>query len=368
MTFTQFDAPGFLTDLSGPDLAAWSDWVSEEFDSARNDDGTSQGLSYYGPRMQFFNPLKQPPAADALEKDITWSAFPRLVQISSTSDRQRWETADGDRDKQDEYCEWSVDRDPKSGKIVRVMFTSEGPEYWDFLAKRAPKTVVSLYQQHISPSVKESDLFDATGAYLRDNRWNNSTTSGAMHLIQKNNNLEAEIELAAAATIVRLRNAQPLTSEQELIDCGKYGNAERNSDPHIGAEVNALARGKNDIALANPVGLYLAGLSVQSWQTPDGSPAHDYWKITRGTVNKAVRAVYEVPASKNFVVGDIKIHGKSIEFGAQLVDFITIKLTGLATRLGLSTVQPFNGCVPETPATSAGTLKAAAQRARRSRR
>ena len=67
--------------------------------------------------------------------------------------------------------------------------------------------------------------------------------------------------------------------------------------------------------------------------------------ITRGTKEKALRAVYEVPAGRGFVVGDITIDGRKIEFGAQIADFIRIKLTGLATRLGQSTVAPFNGCV-----------------------
>ena len=55
--------------------------------------------------------------------------------------------------------------------------------------------------------------------------------------------------------------------------------------------------------------------------------------------------MYEVPAAKGFVVGDIKIGGQPIEFGAQIADFIRIKLTGLATRIGQSTVAPMNGCV-----------------------
>jgi hypothetical protein len=38
-----------------------------------------------------------------------------------------------------------------------------------------------------------------------------------------------------AATIVRVVGGRMLDSEQELIDCGHYGQAERNSDPHIGA-------------------------------------------------------------------------------------------------------------------------------------
>ena len=86
-------------------------------------------------------------------------------------------------------------------------------------------------------------------------------------------------------------------------------------------------------------------MSVAGWLTPDGLRPGGFWTITRGTKEKALRAVYEVPAGRGFVVGDITIDGKPIEFGAQIADFIRIKLTGLATRLGQSTVAPVNGCV-----------------------
>jgi hypothetical protein len=368
MTISQFDAPGFLSDVTGPAIKLWSDLISKQLDDARNSDETSGGLLNDGPRLQFFNPLSQPPAADAVELEITWTAFPRIVKISSVSDRQRWRTADGSRDLQDEYCEWSIERDPSSDKIVRVTFTSEGPEYWDFLAHQAPQTVLSLYQQHVSPEVKQSDLFDSSGKYNRTNRWNSSTRFGAMHLIQENNSLNAEIELAAAATIVRVRNGQPLTTEPELIACSRYGNPDRNSDPHIGAAVNALARAKDDVTLANPIGLYIAGLSVDGWKTPDGSSALDYWKVTRGTKEKALRAVFEVPLNKGFTVGDIEISGKKIDFGSQIADFITIKLTGMATRRGQSQVKPFDVCAAPVSATRAAGPLAFEKRQLRSHR
>lgn len=103
-------------------------------------------------------------------------------------------------------------------------------------------------------------------------------------------------------------------------------------------------RAHNDVTLANPVGLCIDGLSVGGWTTLDGSDPFSYWQITRGAPKKALRKVYEVPAGKGFVVGDIKISGRPIEFGAQIADFITIRLTGLATRLGKSTVRPVDGC------------------------
>ncbi|HET9370057.1 MAG TPA: hypothetical protein VFO19_07405 [Vicinamibacterales bacterium] len=346
MALTRFDAPGFLDDLDAPALAEWSRWVSDQLDAVRDRDGGGD-FANYGPRLQFFNPLRTPAAADAVTKDIDWPAFPRVVQINSATDRQRWRTADSSRDNQDEYCEWSVTRDPQTDRITRVTFTSEGPEYWQFLAAAAPARVLELYRQHISPDVERSHLFQ-NGKYVSRNRWNNSTTNGAMHLVQRSNTLGAEIELAAAATIVRLRNGAPITEAQALIACGQYGEPQRHSDPHIGAMVNELARAKHDLTLANPIGLYIAGLSVAGWATPDGSDPASFWTITRGTKEKALRAVYEVPAGRGFVVGDITIDGRKIEFGAQIADFIRIKLTGLATRLGQSTVAPFNGCVEST--------------------
>jgi len=337
MPTTRFDPPGFVDDLTDAQRKVWSDWVSTTIDASKDTEPP--------PRPQFFNALKKPPAADAVEKDISWTAFPRTIKISAPSDAIRWKRADASRDVQDEYCEWSVERDPATGKITRVMFTSEAPEYWILLARVNPSRVLDLYRKHVNPAVASADLF-LNGKYDQRNRWNNSTSEGAMHLIQRNNTLGAEIELAAAATVLRKRDGQVLTDERELINCANYGAPERFSDPHIGAEVNALARQKADLTLANPVGLCIAGLSVTGWKTPDGSNPIDYWRVVRGTKEKTVRAEYAVPPDKGFGVGDITINGKPINFGSQIADFITIKLTGLATRIGTMDAQ-VQGCGDE---------------------
>ena len=348
MALTRFDPPGFVDDLTPPQRAAWSTWVSEQLDEARA--GAPGPPPSGGPRGQFFNPLTMPPGADTVEKEITWSAFPRIVKIAAPSELQRWRAADASRDRQDEYCEWSVARDPATHRILRVTFTSEGPEYWEFLAAVNPARVVDLYRQHVDPAVKREHLFRPDGAYERRNRWNNSTDQGVMHLIQRANTLGAEIELAGAATIVRRRNGAALSGERELIGCGRYGEPERFSDPTIGAAVNALARQRADVTLANPVGLYIAGLSVANGQAPGGADPLEFWKVTRGRADKAVRAVYEVPPGRGFTVGDLTIGGRRIEYGSQIADCITIKLTGLATRIGQSAVAPVDGCVGDAAA------------------
>jgi hypothetical protein len=288
-----------------------------------------------------------------VDHDVSWIAFPRQVKIRATSDRQRWESADASRDVQDEYCEWSVTRNA-DGKITRVDFTCEGPEYWEVLSRTSPDTVVALYREFVKDSVTKEDLFDGSGQYIHRNRWNTDTVNGAMHLVQAANTLGAEIELVAGATIVREQNGRLLTGEQELIACGQYGARQRNSDPHIGGVVNSVARMKADLSLANPVGLYFNDLSVAGWQTPDGSDPKANWKYVRGDKTHPVRAVYEVSESSGFTVSDIKILGKPIAYAAQIADFISIKATVLACRFGRSIVQPMTACVDQADAAFAG--------------
>jgi len=354
----RFDAPGFLEDFNEEQAEAWSDWISSQLDDAAA--GRPDLFDFDAPRPRFFNALSTPPADDKVEKDISWTAFPRIVQLDTTSDQERWRTADGARDVQDEYCEWSVKR-RGDGKIVQVAFTCEGPEYWQFLAAVNFDKVLELYRTHIDPAVQPSQLKRSNGRYDPRNRWNNSTTKGAMHLIQPNNTLGAEIELAAGASNTRSRDGVLLTNDQDLIRCGGYGQKERHSDPRIGADVNELARNDADLTLANPVGIYFAGLSTAGWQTPDGTDPQSFWTITRGTAAKPVRAVYEVPADKPYVVGDITINGKLIGFGAQIADFITMKLTGLACNIGSSHHDPLTGCKRRRPGfAAAATLDVAA--------
>jgi hypothetical protein len=343
MALVIFDPPGFLDDLTPPQKAGWHTFISDNMDRAaagRTDHPND------APRPQFFNSAKVEIGAGAATEDVKWTAFPRIIQVSSASDKQRWRRSDASRDVQDEYCEWSVTRDSTTNKITRIDFTCEGPEYWGFLARINPAKVLALYRQHVDPSVKHDDLFTPAGAYNSRNRWNNSTSHGAMHLIQVNNSLGAEIEIGGAGSIQRSRaDGTPITDAQELIACGQYGAPERNSDPFIGARVNFHARNKADLTLANPVGIYFAGLDTIGWSTPDGTPAAGFWSYTRGTPDRPVRARLEVPAGKGYVLGDVKINPAAIEFGGQVADRIQMTIRAVATRSGSSTAVPVRGCV-----------------------
>jgi hypothetical protein len=225
-----------------------------------------------------------------------------------------------------------VTRD-NAGKITRIDFTCEGPEYWEFLADNEPDVLLALYQKHISPDVKRSDLL--TGKqYNPLNVWN--TTRGAMHLIQPANSLNAEVRIAGDATILRKNPDGSLKTEaQDLIDCAGFGEAGRASDPHIGDLVNTLARDGYVISIKDPVGLYMSRPRLVGFTTPDQKPiTQDWFKIARGSETHILRGVFQAPASSSFVVGDLLIGGVPLAFGGQVAKVIDMGLTGVAHGKG----------------------------------
>ena len=85
-----------------------------------------------------------------------------------------------------------------------------------------------LYLIHIVPDPKAA-------VYNPTNWWNDSTKTGSIaHLVQRNNTLSAEIDIAGQATVIRKDpKGKTVTNEAQLIKCSQYGNAGRNSDPSV---------------------------------------------------------------------------------------------------------------------------------------
>jgi hypothetical protein len=339
-------APGNLTDFRKPASAGkWSGRLSGYFDSALS--ATQDYLK--GLPSQFFNPAKGSPASSATELPIRWPGFPRLLENSNLTPEEQLRQAEliagnflGRYQHQDEYLEWFVARDKATQKIVRIDFTCEGPEYWEAMAEWEPDLLLSLYQQHVDPAVQSADLFD-NGQYNPMNIWN--TRQGAMHLIQPNNTLNAEIRIAGDATIIRRNPDGSLkTDAQDLINCAKYGVAGRASDPHIGDLVNGLARDGYLISIKDPVGLYMSRPRLNGCTTPDGNPISQNWfKIARGTENYILRGVFQAP-SGSYTVGDLAIGGINVAYGGQIAKLIDMGLTGIAYNKG-SVKDPAFPCV-----------------------
>jgi hypothetical protein len=338
-TLARLDTPGRVRDVT--DAARLRQWSREQ--SARFDQAVA-GIRGAGRTPQFYNPTRVATDPRPARKLITWPGFPRALLLRFGADRtrayraaERLQGSGRDRFRpQDEYLEWHARRDPETGKITRVELTCEGPEYWQFLARVAPDVLLALYRRHVSPDATRAQLMPR-GDYNPGNAWN--TARGAMHLTHPANSLGAEIKLAADATVLRRRGDRVLTDADELIACAGFGERRRASDPRIGADVNALARDGYAITLADPVALYIVALETQGWRRPDGKPVGDYLRITRGRPGRALRAVYEVPAraragGRRFVVGDIEIGGRPIEWGGQVAERVTVGLVGVATRKG----------------------------------
>lgn len=311
----RFSTPGHVGEADGVDRTAWSNAVSEIFGQ------------FTGDFPQFYDPTAADTPDKAVRRPIGWPAFPATLLTKATSQEERWKLADSDRRLQDEYCEWSVERDERD-RVTRVTFSSEVPEYWEHVADHDPDRLVELYRTFVDPDVVREQLFNDAG-YVRTNPFNASTGGRLAHLTQRSNNLRAAVALAAEATVLRRDSSGPVTHKQTLVVCGELGVETRSSDPSVAVVVNDAARQGHEITLTDPIGLYIDGLTTTGMTTPDRTDPETFWTVERGTVEHAVRASFKVPDHLPYQVGDIKINGREIRFGAQLADRVRVRLDAI---------------------------------------
>ena len=354
MRLERFDPPANVQDFrTDAQRRSWSRTVAGFFNSA------IQAVRSTGVQSQFYNPLETDTDDPFSEATIEWTGFPKLVRDRNAGNLraafQEAEPTQAEPERrrrfQDEYLEWNVVRN-QAGLITRVSFTSEGPEYWRFLAATDPQQLLALYRSLVDPALADQvqlqDLMP-NNTYNQRSRWN--TLHGAIHLTQPNNTLAAEVRIAADATVLRDAGSGPIPDPDELTECGGFGAPGRASDPRIGIVVQGLARRGLAITLKNPVGLYITSFHSGGLTKPDGTPAGDYWRIVRGTPSPGagqpaniLHLVYEVPAGEGFVAGEMRANGVPLEFGGQLAERIQVGLVGVACREG-SFNNPALGCV-----------------------
>lgn len=414
-TLAQFRSPAdqALRDLSGqPEVlkaftGLWSDYLDGITRQAIV--GNPWQMTNSADSPSYYNPLTTEIPADAATKGIQWSAMPGRIgyynqadwggdltpaQINQLADfgwqpgasapnRQSFPDINtdpcsgqsiqltygpyGPRGWQDEYCEWSVQRDPVTQKILRIDFTCENPEYWFTLWRVAPDTVLALYRSTLgNPSIQPEDLWlkDARGepvidpstgnpAYNPLNPFNcgpvrGAQAGGAMHLTSTPNTLQTEIAgLAGAATLQRVGHP---TDPEQLLCCAQFGQPHRNSDPHIGLLVNLVVGKNNRVTITDPPGLYIQQPDFSQYalplNAPKGATPADYWTIKRGSEslndmygnplpgNYILHAVYEVPAELGFTVGDITIGGTAIAYGAQVAATFLMQINATPIPVG----------------------------------
>jgi hypothetical protein len=377
----RFTPPAYLPDLDSipGQREQWHKAVSYWFDSVIENDASVVRPGTF----QFFNPARFDPGGLLVEQAITWNAFPKellrlfgredaLVEadklwplhrfcsllLGISADKRHYPLLhEFSVRPQTEYCEWRVERDSDTSDIKRVTFTCEPPEFWFALfGNRVPgdkpryhfkgnhKAMLARYEEFVGQRVQLKDLitpgdiyvpgsksqtYAKKGEYNIFNRWN--TQDGIVHLCSLPNFLIGEIELASAGSILRKNTAGHLVVEPEaLICCAGFGGPNRNSDPTIGAAVNAAARLGAYITLKNPIGLYMDHIDLSGWECRDKKSVADCIHIVRGSPDMIERLVVEAPRERNLTVSDISIGGEPIRYGGQIAECITVKVIGVA--------------------------------------
>ena len=330
----RFDTPGGIRDLPADDprletwLNTWHNAVNDMLNAAVGPGSAGPEPSPPDkPVGEFYNP-HETDINRVGERTLVWMGFPRGLLLEHRDHRQRaFELGDkrgaDERNTQIEYLEWRVTREEGSGKIKKVTFVTETPEYWEQLFKFDPKRCAEVYTSLVGADVKEADLVDSSGNYNQLNPWN--TSKGIVHYIVDSpaNTLPVAISLAGGS--VRLNGARHLRDNYELAD----GFATTSADPRVQIDVNTLARKGLSVTCREPISLYMGAWDDSGWTKPDGSPVGDYWHVVRGQLGAALRLEYEVPPEAGFLVSDIKIGGRPITHGGHLAEHVTVMLRGL---------------------------------------
>ena len=331
MSQKTFNPPGNVNDFDQKsDLAKnWNSAVAELFQNSI-DSLKERGIDEN--KISIFDP-RSPPLGQSSIAPVTWGGFPNILLAIHVNDQQEALVEAEERQNQDEYLEWAIKRDETTGKIKEIIFTCESPEYWEIISKDRD-LLLKLYRKLVDANVEISDLFRSDGTYNPINKWN---LASAIHLIQTNNTLGAEIQLAADGTILRKKGDTVISNANELICCAGFGVPNRNSDPIIGSRINSAVRNGNWVSLRDPVGLYIIDINASQFQKPDGSPIPDfkerYWNVIRGDGDGSMilRASIKVPDDEiidgnNLLLGDLLVNGEPIKFGGQVATFVTVGL------------------------------------------
>jgi hypothetical protein len=307
----RFDTPASLRDLPAGSvsetnfLSGWHNYLAGRL--APSTPGSGGG--------EFYDPSEV--NVDVLaERDLVWMAFPRALMMANRDNRRAAFAAGEIRTVQEEYCEWRVVRNGDA-KITKVTFVTETPEYFERMWAVDRAGVVALYRALVDPAVVEADL-GTPAFYNRTNHWN--TTDGIVHFIQSINTLDAALGLAQGSA-----NSGGARDGYE-VSPGPVTSV----DPRVGRDIGTIARKGLSVTLRDPIGLYMTGYDDTGWTKPDGSPVDDYWTVVRGAPGRILRLEYQVPSGAGFVVGDIRIGGRPIEFGGQIAEHVTCTIGGIA--------------------------------------
>jgi hypothetical protein len=366
------------------------------------DDVTPEDIIKEREKLAYVDPTETQPPADAETIPIQgWNGFPRAVVRRAPW--KEYPPIDGDdegnyravehlgdedhrpgvfvdrndkvlhlpvRDRQDEYLEWAAKRNG-DGKIVRLTFVAEGYDYFSKLFESDEGRTLDLYKEFTGISaLKVDDLRAKDGIYRRlksgaaitvaepgefnpRNRYN--IDPGIVHLAHRANSLGAEVNLAGVSGIARKKVSDALLdgkNEEELLCCNQGGNPNRNSDPLISAQAYKQVLDSYRYTLANPVGLYIAGIEEMGLLLPDNATRvpREWWNSVRGdglwdtAKSRVLRLVLEVPAKEKITISDLLVAGSPVRFPGQVAELLSVHLFVTRWKRSEASVGPTVKC------------------------
>lgn len=256
------------------------------------------------------------------------------------------------RDRQDEYLEWAAVRNDDN-EITKLTFVAEGYDYYSELFDSDEQRVLDLYKEATGlSSLKVDDLRAKNGVYRRltdgrrtivaepggfNPRNGYNINPGIVHLSHRANSLGAEINLAGVSAIAR-RDATGKTLDEtkpeRLMCCNKGGDPNRNSDPSISAQAYKQVLDGYRYTLANPLGLYIAGIEGGLCLPDDAnSPVpQEWWKVVRGrdlwdaSKSRVLRLELQIPESEKLTISDLIASGNKVTYEGQIAELLSVHL------------------------------------------
>lgn len=191
------------------------------------------------------------------------------------------------------------------------------------------------------------------GGFNPRNRYNISP--GIVHLSHRANSLGAEVNLAGVSGIIRKKGDGTRLDEtdaEKLLCCNQGGNPNRNSDPLISQQAYTQVLQSFRYTLANPVGLYIAGIEEKGLLLPDNKTKvpREWWNVVRGAdiwdpdTSRVLRLELEVPEKENLTVEDLLIGGNKIRFPGQVAELLSVHLFVTRWKRGDTSVGPEVKC------------------------
>ena len=162
-----FSTPARLPD---PNAGAWSERVARM-------------LAPYldGSLPQFYDPTQRNTPAGTPRADGLVGRVPRGPARDEPSQLERWKLADGSRDLQDEYCEWSVDAQRRPQDHARDLHDRAAGVLGAPVRDRTRPGAEALPQARRPGGEARPTCATRTGATSAENRWNTSRPGRLVH-------------------------------------------------------------------------------------------------------------------------------------------------------------------------------------------